>query len=324
MKKFDIAIAGEINLDLIMCGLPEVMALERELLASAFTMTLGSSSAILAHNLAALNVRVGFVSMVGKDPLGGIALNYLGEAGVDLSRTLQSRTGTSTGVTILLTHSADRHILTYAGTMIEMRVQDLDLAYLKSARHFHLSSLFLQKGMQADLPWLFRHLKDAGLTLSLDTNDDPEGEWKSGLQELLGLVDIVMPNEAEACRMTQTNDVEVAADALAQQVPIVAIKCGSRGALIRFQGKRWLVPAEPVVPVDTIGAGDSFNAGFLEAYLRGCSPVECAVLGNRVAALSTQRAGGIAAFRDSSLRSYLRPPESSTAHEIHRDIHSSS
>ena len=308
MEKFDIAIAGEINLDLIMSGLPEDMPRERELLASGFTMTLGSSSAILAHNLAALNVRVGFVSMVGQDPLGGIALEYLKEAGVDLSRTVHSRSGTSTGVTILLTHFADRHILTYPGTMSEMRVQDLDLAYLKSARHFHLSSLFLQRGMQADLPDLFRQLKDAGLTLSLDTNDDPEDEWKSGLQELLGLVDIVLPNEAEACRMTQTNDVEAAAEALAQRVPIVAIKCGSRGALIRFQGRRWLVPSEPVVPVDTIGAGDSFNAGFLGAYLRGCSPIECGVQGNRVAALSTQRAGGIAALRDTSLRSRIAIP----------------
>src|SRR5438270_2007044 len=126
MKKFDIAIAGEINLDLIMSGLPEEMPRERELLASGFTMTLGSSSAILAHNLAALNVRVGFVSMVGQDPFGGSALDYLKEAGVDLSRTVHSRSGTSTGVTILLTHSADRHIITYAGTMSEMRVQDMD------------------------------------------------------------------------------------------------------------------------------------------------------------------------------------------------------
>jgi len=305
MRELDIAIAGEINLDLIMSGLPEEMALERELLASGFTMTLGSSSAILAHNLASLNLRVGFVSMVGNDPLGATALEYLRQAGVDLSRTVHSRTGTHTGVTVLLTHSADRHILTYPGTMSEMRVQDLDLEYLKSARHFHLSSLFLQKGMQPDLPWLFRQLKDAGLTLSLDTNDDPDDEWKSGLQELLGLADIVLPNEAEACRMTRTNDVEAAAEALSRQVPLVAIKCGSRGALVRFQGERWLVPGEPVAPVDTIGAGDSFNAGFIQAFLRSCSPAECAAQGNRAAALSTLRAGGIAAFRDPSLRSLI-------------------
>lgn len=312
MRVLDIAIAGEINLDLIMSGLPEDTLRERELLASGFTVTLGSSSAILAHNLACLNVHVGFVSMIGHDPLGPIALDYLRQQGVDLSRTVKSRTGTSTGITILLTHSADRHILTYPGTMSEMRVQDLEIDYLKSARHFHLSSLFLQKGLQPDLPWLFRHLKDAGLTLSLDTNDDPADEWQSGLQELLELADIVLPNEAEACRMTQTNDVEAAAEVLSRRAPIVAIKCGSRGSLVRFQGNHWLVHAEKVVPVDTIGAGDSFNAGFLEAYLRGRSPQDCAVQGNRVAALSTQRPGGIEALRDASLRSLFATPDSSS------------
>lgn len=298
--KLDIAIAGEINLDLILAGLPEAMPCERELLASGFTMTLGSSSAILAHNLGRLGAQVGFIGMVGNDLLGQIALDFLRAAQVDLSRTLRSRTGSNTGVTVVLTHANDRHILTYPGTMAEMQVADLDLEYLKSAGHFHLSSLFLQKGLLSGLPGLFRQLKDAGLTLSLDTNDDPEDKWQSGLPELLGLVDIVLPNEAEACRMTGAAEVEEAASMLAEQVPMVAIKCGCRGALVRAQGKRWMVPAEPVVPVDTIGAGDSFNAGFLNAYLRGGSPEECAVAGNRIAARSTQHPGGIAAFSDSS------------------------
>ncbi len=230
-KNFDIVIAGEINLDLILSGLPAAMPLERELLASGFDMTLGSSSAILAHNLALLDTKVGFVTMVGPDPLGSIALGYLSRTGVDLSKTLPGPAGCNTGVTILLTHPGQRHILTYPGTMSRMRVEDLDLKYLVSARHFHLSSLFLQKGLQPGLPALFRQLKAAGLTLSLDTNDDPEDRWQSDLQELLGLVDIVMPNNAEACRMTGTNDVEEAAEALAQQVPLVAIKCGGRGGV---------------------------------------------------------------------------------------------
>lgn len=301
MKPLDIAIAGEINLDLILSGLPGTMPVERELLAEGFTMTLGSSSAIVAHNLARLGVKVGFIGMVGSDPLGGIALDYLRAAGVDLSRVLNSRTGASTGVTVLLTHAQDRHILTYPGTMSEMRVKDLDLTYLTSSRHFHLSSLFLQKGLQEDLPGLFRTLKEAGLTLSLDTNDDPEDRWDSGLRELLPLVDIVLPNEAEACRMTGMEEVEQAAEALAATVPVVAIKCGRRGALVRSGGKRWLVPSPEVAPVDTIGAGDSFNAGFLKAYLAGCGPEECAFYANRVASLSTQRAGGIAAFTEPAL-----------------------
>src|SRR5882757_6960272 len=138
---FDVTIAGEINLDLILYGLPENMPVERELLARDFQVTLGSSSAITAHNLAALGIKAGFITRVGRDPLGAIAMDRLSEAGVDLSRITHS--GTSTGVTILLHHGNNRHILTYPGTMFEMSAEDLDLDYLASSRHFHLSSLFL-------------------------------------------------------------------------------------------------------------------------------------------------------------------------------------
>jgi sugar/nucleoside kinase (ribokinase family) len=306
-KRFDVTIAGEINMDLIVYGLPEVMALERELLASGFAMTLGSSSAIVAHNLAALGVSVGFVTRLGDDALGNIALERLREIGVDISCVKRVSEGTSTGVTILLTHEGKRHILTYPGTMFEMGAADLDLAYLASARHFHLSSLFLHKALRPELPRILRQLKSEGLSLSLDTNDDPEGRWGAPLDELLGIVDIFLPNEDEACRITGKSDAESAIEALAKRVPLVAIKCGKRGSLVEKAGRRWFVPAQLVNPVDAIGAGDSFDAGFLTAYLRGEAPNSCAHFGNRTAALSTLRQGGTESFRDPAfVREFLR------------------
>jgi sugar/nucleoside kinase (ribokinase family) len=300
-KRFDITIAGETNLDLILYGLPEQMTVERELLASDFRMTLGSSSAILAHNLAALGASIGFITRIGDDALGKLALERLSEQRVDLTRVKCVVGGTSTGVTVLLHHGAARHILTYPGAMFEMNAADLDMEYLASARHFHLSSLFLQKALQPDLPRILRALKAAGLTLSLDTNDDPEDRWQSGLDELLGLVDIFLPNEDEARRITGESDATSAAAALAKRVPLVVVKRGRRGALVQSGDRQQMVPTEPVTPVDSIGAGDSFNAGFLSAYLRGESPEACAVFGNRTAALSTQRPGGTEAFRDRDL-----------------------
>jgi sugar/nucleoside kinase (ribokinase family) len=297
-KRFDVTIAGEINMDLILYGLPEAMPLERELLATDFGMTLGSSSAIVAHNLAALGVSVGFVTRLGDDPLGAIALERLSERGIDLSRIKRVSGGTSTGVTILLTHGSKRHILTYPGTMFEMCADDLDLPYLASGRHFHLSSLFLHKALQPDLPRICRQLKAEGLSISLDTNDDPEDRWGGALDELLGIVDLFLPNEDEACRITGKTDAESAIEALAKRVPLVAVKCGKRGALVQNAGHRWSVPAEPVTPLDTVGAGDSFDAGFLTAYLRGDAPEACAAFGNRTAALSTLRRGGTESFRD--------------------------
>ncbi len=297
-QPFDVTIAGEINLDFILYGLPEVMPLERELLASDFCLTLGSSSAILAHNLTALGVSVGFITRLGSDPLGAIALDRLSKIGVDLSKVVYSSGHSSTGVTVLLPRTEKRHILTYPGTMFEMSAYDLDLDYLASARHFHLSSLYLHRALGPHIPGIFRQLKTRGLTLSLDTNDDPDGRWGAPLDELLDLVDVFLPNEDEACHITGKSDAEGAIAVLSKRVQVVAIKCGKRGALVQCKDRRWAVPAEPVTPLDTIGAGDSFNAGFLSAWLRGEAPDVCAAFGNRVAALSTLRPGGTESFRD--------------------------
>ncbi len=159
------------------------------MLANDFQLTLGSSSAILAHNLAMLGAHVGFITRVGANPetdsLGSIALHRLSESGVDLSRVTRSAGSASTGVTIILPHDSTRRMFTYPGVMSEMSRTDLDYAYLASARHFHLSSLFLHRGLEKDLPQLFRDLKRDGLTISLDTNDDPEDRWEGALHELL-------------------------------------------------------------------------------------------------------------------------------------------
>ncbi|MGI8772514.1 MAG: carbohydrate kinase family protein [Acidobacteriaceae bacterium] len=301
-RRFDITIAGEINLDLILYGLPEQMPLERELLASGFEIALGSSSAILAHNIATLGTRVGFVTRVGPDDLGKVALERLAESGVDLSQIRYAEGGSGTGVTVLLHHGGQRRILTYPGTMAEMTLADLDMEYLCSGRHFHLSSLFLQKALQPDLPRLFAELKRAGLTISLDTNDDPDGAWDGVLDELLDMIDVLLPNQAELKQIARKSTVEEALAVLSRRVPLVVVKRGPEGALVQQGDVRESVPGITVQPVDTIGAGDSFNAGFLSAYLRGESPLSCAAMGNLAGALSTLRPGGTEAFRDARLR----------------------
>jgi sugar/nucleoside kinase (ribokinase family) len=305
-KSFDITIAGETNLDLILYGLPEEMPVERELLGSGFKVTLGGSSSILAHNLATLGDRVGFISQLGRDEMGEIALARLAESGVDLSQVTY-RDNVGTGVTLLLPHGQRRHILTYLGAMAEMTVSDLDFAYLASSRHFHLSSLFLQKGLQPGLPGLFDQLKAAGLTLSLDTNDDPSDEWGGVMDQLLDKIDLLLPNEDEIMRIARKSTLEQSLDALAPRIPLIVVKCGSRGAVVQQGDQRNWVPPLRVEPVDTIGAGDSFNAGFLSFYLKGEDPLRAAAMGNVTGALSTLRSGGTEAYRDFDLRdSFLK------------------
>jgi len=301
MKTFDITIAGELNLDLILYGLPAEMQTERELLASDFRATLGSSSAIVAHNAAAIGARVAFTTMVGTDDFGRLAVDRLHAAGVDTSHTTQHNT-IATGVTILLPHGDERHILTFPGTIAELTVADLNFDFLVQARHFHLSSLYLQRGLQAGLPDLLRRLKQAGLTISLDTNDDPENRWGSPLAEVLPHVDVFLPSEDEICRMTSCANLDDAVHTLAVKIPTIVVKRGRHGARVYEQGSPLDVAPLNVVPVDTIGAGDSFDAGYLRAYLLSKDTITCARAGNITGALSTQASGGTEAFRDKELR----------------------
>ena len=297
MSKLDIAIAGEINLDLILYGLPQQMPTELELLASDFAITLGSSSAILAHNLASLGSHVGFVTKAGSDSFGALALERLHERGVDLTRVVQ---GARSGITLILPHGPERHILTYPGTISELRFEDLDLDYLASARHFHMSSLFLQRELLPRVPELFRQMKSAGLTTSLDTNDDPNDCWGAILAEILPYVDIILPNEREAMKMSRAADVEAALSRLAQKVETVVIKMGAKGAIAIRDGHRFSASAVPVKVVDPVGAGDSFDAGFLHQFLRGAELTTCMAYGNVCGAFSTTASGGTEAFRDSA------------------------
>ena len=302
MPRFDVTIAGELNLDLILYGLPKEMPLERELLAERMVLTLGSSSAIVAHNLATLGSRVGFQSRIGDDQLGQMALERLEQAGVDVSQVCRAPAPAQTGLTVILHHAAGRNILTYPGTIAELTLADLDLESLCDSRLLHLSSYYLQKGLRPQVGKLFRKLKAAGLTISLDTNDDPDDLWEGDLRDVLGCVDIFLPNAREACKIAGTEDLDVAVKRLAELVPLVVVKLGSEGAMAQQGGERVVSPAVHVTAVDPVGAGDSFDAGFLHQFLLGADLATCLATGNLAGALSTTGPGGTEAFRNPAHR----------------------
>lgn len=298
MKPFDITLAGESNLDLLLHGLPEHLPTDRELLADGMALELGGSPAITAHNLAALGSRVGFITIDSGDLFARFCMEQLTSAGVDLSRAVRSPHGAGTGLSVLLEHGQTRRTLTYPGVTQQLGYDDLDLDYLASARHFHLSSYFLLQALRKDVPRLFHYLKEAGLTLSLDPNDDPENNWGEDFLDVLKYVDVLMPNEREARAIARDSDTDSALRKLAARVPLLVVKQGTRGATAIQNGRCIQVPPPPVSSVDAIGAGDSFNAGFLHAYLSGSELEDCVRLGNAAGAFSTTFAGGTKAFRD--------------------------
>ena len=306
MTSFDISVIGELNLDLILYGLPQELVLEREHLANNLSITLGSSSAIFAHNIAALGNKVSFSSCIGSDPFGDICLKRLGESGVDLSH-VKRLPGKTTGLTVILPQRKQRYILTYPGTMYDMSERDLDLNYIFNSKHLHVSSYFLHKALRPHFIEIFRKAKEGGLTTSLDTNDDPEDRWSVDIALLLKYVDVLLPNERESCKLARTDDLEKAIDTLAQKVRILVVKRGSQGAVARVGKEKFAAYPPTVDNVDPVGAGDSFDAGFLHQFIRGAKIEDCLKSGNIAGALSVTKAGGTEAFRDAPHRdAFLR------------------
>ncbi|HTA86389.1 MAG TPA: sugar kinase [Silvibacterium sp.] len=298
MNRFDITLAGEANLDLLFYGLPDDLPADREFIANSMALTLGGSPAITAHNLAALGSRTGFITAASDDLFSSMCIRDLTEAGVDLSSVVRPNNVANTGVSVLLQHRNSRRTLTYPGNTPNLRFEDLDLKYLASSRHFHLSSYFLQEGLRKDVPRLFAHLKRKGLTISVDPNDDPLGAWGDSFLEILKHVDVFMPNEREVCEMMRDSDADRAIRRLANIVPLLVVKRDVRGALAVEDGRRYESDAVPVDSMDAIGAGDSFNAGFLHGFIKGWPLDRCLRFGNLTGAYSTTAPGGIEAFRN--------------------------
>jgi sugar/nucleoside kinase (ribokinase family) len=173
----------------------------------------------------------------------------------------------------------------------------VDDALVARARHVHAGSVFLLDSARPDLPALFAAARAGGATTSADCNWDPSGEWDGGLRALLRETDVFLPNAAEAMRIAGVDDAEAAARAIVAFGPrVVAVKLGGDGALaVTARGELARGPALPVVPVDTTGAGDSFDAGFLAAWLAGRPLAACLALGIACGSLSTLGVGGTAA-----------------------------
>lgn len=294
MRCYDILVAGEINPDLILAD-PNLQPRfgQYEILVENIALTVGSSAAIFACAAARLGLKVGFVGVVGDDLFGRFMLDALTERQVDVSNVIVDP-HQNTGLSVILSRGTDRAILTYMGTINALRAEHVTDALLAQARHLHVTSYFLQTALAPDLPDLFARARSLGLSTSLDTNWDPEERW-TGVDAVLEHTTIFLPNEAEALSLTHAATVEEAARQLANTVDTAAVKLGAAGAIACREAKLVRAAALPVTVADTVGAGDTFDAGFLYGALAGWELEACLRLGVVCGSLSTRQHGGIAA-----------------------------
>ncbi|HUG53766.1 MAG TPA: carbohydrate kinase family protein [Vicinamibacteria bacterium] len=286
--------AGEINVDLVLQGYSEFPVPGKEVLVRDAELVLGSATAIMAMGLARLGTPVAFVGRVGDDLWGRYCLDDMARRNIDLSRVLRGG-GLKTGITVSITHPGDRALVTYLGAISALTAADIPDAALAGLDHLHASSFFFQEGLRPDFPELFERAHRAGLTTSLDTGFDPGGGWDGGLRETLAETDVFFPTEVELQALTGRADPAEGLRTLDRGRTRVVAKLGGNGAMALDDGKVVHVPAYPVEVVDTTGAGDSFNAGFLHRWLQGAPLVECLRLGAACGALSTRALGGTAA-----------------------------
>lgn len=297
MKHYDIAAIGELNVDIILNGIESEPEIGKEKFCKDMTVTLGSSTAIFAANAAALGSKVCFVGLVGKDSFGDLVRTSLEAKGVDTKYVMQGEV--PTGATICMSYGEDRANLTYQGSMDVMGFDDIDKDVFNHVKHIHLSSLFMQSGLLRDVHKVLDLAAEKGITVSLDTQWDPMETWKLDYKTVLPKIAVFMPNETELKALTHKDNLE---SAIQEVLPYLGcamlVKCGSKGSLlVKKDGSRKELPAflnKNVV--DAIGAGDSFNSGFISAFVKGLSLEDCQETGNLTGAVNTTAAGGTGAF----------------------------
>lgn len=295
--RFDLVVVGDVNPDLVVSA-PDLRVEfgQRETLAEHAEQILGGSSSIAACAAAALGLRVAFVGLVGDDPAGRFCVEQLRSHGVDVDGIVVDP-DVPTGLTVIMQRTGDRAIVTVPGSIAALAVRHLDMAIVTAARHLHVGAYYLLDSLRPDLPDVFRSARAAGLTTSLDPNDDPTRRW--AIDAMLDQCDLLLPNDSEACEFTGLTDARAATRVLARRVGTVAVTAGAAGAFVA-RGESVVEAApravDPSTIVDAVGAGDNFDAGFLYGFVHDWPLDRCLRAGLGAASLSLRGRGGTGAL----------------------------
>ena len=305
LAKPRVVVIGELNVDIVATGLRELPQLGEEILAQDLELTLGSASAIFATGIAKLGHPVTFISQTGADDFGDRCISELRAAGVSTSHVSRTRRD-RTGITIALSAGRDRALITYPGAIATLLYPQLNISLLKGHQHLHMTSYFLQTGLRPQFPRIFRQARSMGLTTSFDPNSDPTCTWNVRIHDVLAHTDVLFVNEREALQLARARGLSKALSTLGELVSCAVIKRGRQGSVAIKEGEVTSAAGFKVEAIETTGAGDSFAAGYVSAYLRGLSVAECLATANACGALSTKRPGGTAGQPDEKqLRTFL-------------------
>lgn len=294
-KKWDVYVYGDVNIDLVVPGVDRLPPPGVEQETPVMETFVGGGAALFALGVAKLGLKPVFQGSVGKDMYGDYIRKTFAQIGVD-DYLLADSEDKKTGVSISFTNEKDRCFLTYRGTNEGLSLKHLNLEMLKQARHVHVTG-YEGATNHAEYLDMLRRIHALGtVSVSFDVGWDMTGVWYEGIFDLLPMIDVLFMNETECAHYTRCDDVHLGARRLAEKAGMAVIKLGKTGSLAVKDGIETFAPAYKVQAVDTTGAGDSFNAGFVSAYLQGLDMKTCLQYGNGCGALSVTRLGGNTGF----------------------------
>jgi sugar/nucleoside kinase (ribokinase family) len=276
IKKYDVLVIGDANVDLILRGediVPDFGQAEK--LVEDASMELGGSAAIFACGASRLGLKVGFIGKLGEDTFGKFLKNVMDERGIDTS-PIWMASSRRTGLTVHFSRPHDRAMLTFPGTINELSCDDIDTQLFDQTRHVHLGSYYLQTALQPVLAGFFNGLKSKGVSISLDPGWDPLEKWNGNLGKVLDQIDVFLPNDQEAMRITSSETTSQALRELTRYSLVPVIKLGDKGACSIWKDELISQPVYKVRNIDTTGAGDSFNADSI-CYLQEKDIGDCLV-----------------------------------------------
>lgn len=292
LKRYGVLTVGDLCVDFIIKGSdvkPEFG--QKEKLFDDYWLEMGGSCSIFAAQAGKLGLETAIIGKVGNDMFGDLIYRTLEQSGVNVSY-IERLSELKTGVSMALVDANDRAILTNTASIDTVSIEDIPGDLLSDARHLHIGSYFLLKKIQPFYRDILKEMKKHGTTVSLDTNWDPDEEWDSGIWDIMPYVDIFLPNETEMKSITKTDSIEKAIEQLKNYVQIIAVKKGENGATVYSKNETIDIPALKVSSADAIGAGDSFDAGFVFGFLSGKNLEECGRIGCICGSLNTRAYGG--------------------------------
>jgi sugar/nucleoside kinase (ribokinase family) len=290
-RKFDLLVIGEINPDLVLTGDVTPTFGQVEKMVDNATLSIGSSSCIFACGAARLGLKVAFIGKIGDDEFGQYMRAQMAAREIDVGGIVVDP-ALKTGLSVILSRGNDRAILTFSGSIAEMRLEDIDFSFFSQAHHLHLGGYFMLSHLQPHVGDIFRRAHSQGMTTSIDTNYDPDEKWSGGLDDALAEANIFLPNETELLAISHTRDVDTGLEKLTAGGRVVAVKLGAKGGAARQSERTIRAPALPIQVVDTTGAGDSFDAGFIYGWLHQWDLDRCLKLACACGSLSTRALGG--------------------------------